>query len=144
MQVVLLGHVLGLEELPHVLRLAVGVTLLRVARLVTQGELGQLTGVDQVVVGVGVPLGRGVEDGAQAEEPVEDAVVGLQVAAVLDQADPQRLAQHRLVVEHAGLCGRVHGVQPLGHADPQPVQTQQPDEPVQCLLHRRPPGRTRC
>ena len=117
-EVVLLRHVLGLEELLDVVGLAVRVTVLGdVAGLVGQRELLELAVVGQVVVAVAV-ADLVLEHRAQPEEPVEDAVEGLQVAAVLDQADHQRGAEHLALAEHARLGHRVHGVDRLRRTRP--------------------------
>ena len=143
-QVVLLGHVLGVEVLLEVAGLAVRVALLRVvARVVREGELLELAVVGEVVVGVGVAVLLLGQDRLEPEEPVEDPVERLDVAAVLDQRRGQRRAQQLTLGEHSGLRGRAHGVDRLRDADPHPAQAQQPDEPVQCSFHLDHTGRLR-
>ena len=141
-QVVLLGHVLGLEELLDVVGLAVGVAVLGgVAGLLGERELLQLALVGEVLVAVPVTVTDVVlDDRPEPEEAVEDPVEGLQVAPVLDQADRQRGAQHLAVDQDAGLGDGVHGVDGLRGAHADAVEPQQPDEPVDRALHRLRPA----
>ena len=141
-QVVLLGEVLGVEVVADVDRLAVAVPLLRgLARLLGQREVLERAGVGEVFVAVPVAVpGLRRPDLHQREEPVEDLVEDLLVAPVLDQRDAQGGLEVRLVGEHPRLAGAGHGVEGLGDRDPDLAQPQQPDEPVQRVLHQPSPA----
>ena len=89
MQVVLLGHVLVVEELADVDRFAVRVAVLRgVTGVLGQAERVERARVGQVVVRVTVLVLVVVEHALQPEEAVEDTVEGRLVATALDQAHP--------------------------------------------------------
>ena len=83
----------------------------------------------------------GAADLHQREELVEDLVEDLLVAPVLDQRDAQGGAQLLLVAQHPRLAGAHHRVERLGDRDAHAAQPQQPDEPVDGVLHQRLPPR---
>jgi hypothetical protein len=144
-QVVLLSELLGVEVVADVDGLAVRVALLRgLARLLGQRELVEaVVGAGEVLVAVPVAVpGIGRADLHQREELVEDLVEDLLVAPVLDQRDAQGRPQLLAVAQHPGLRGARHRVQRLRNRDAHLAQPQQPDEPVQGVLHHPPPDRS--
>ena len=95
--------------------------LRRVARLLGQREGLQRALVGQVVVSVAVPVPDVVTtDLHQCEEPVEDLVEHLLVAAVLDQGDAERGPELLAVAQHPRLPGTRHRVECLRDRDPHP------------------------
>jgi hypothetical protein len=99
-QVVLLGQVLRVEELPDVGGFAVGMPLLGgTGRLVTESHLVGSPGVVEVVVGVPVACVAVVQHRPEPEEGVEDPVEGGQIPAVFDHRDGQPVMQEIAVGE---------------------------------------------
>ena len=136
-QVVALGQVLLLEVVSDAGRLAVLMAGLRcLAGLFGERERFQVTGVGEIVVGVGVTVALVVRAHThQREECVEDLVEHRLVAMVLDQGHAQRGAQHGPRRQHPGLGGAAHRIQRFGDGHPHSGQPQQPDESVQGRLH---------
>ena len=120
-EVVLLRHVVGVEVLPDVLRLAVGVALLRVvAGVLRERELLELPVVLEVVVGVGVPVAVGL----RGERPQAEAAERERVPRdVLERAED--VGQHG--VEQPGPLHQAgfHSV-PVGGRDDQRQRVELP------------------
>jgi len=129
-------EILGAEVVADVGRLAVRMPLpggqrrLRRDRERLRGPL-----VGQVLVPMAV-LGPGRwRDGFEPEVAVEQLVEQLLVAPVLDQRHPQHAAQRLPVGQGAGAGRGAHGIERLGHRHADPVQAQQPHEPVHAAFH---------
>jgi hypothetical protein len=112
------------------LRVLVGVAAVLPRRLalevLAQAELGRGAAA---LVHVRVHLGRGRGLRPQAEEQVEQAVVGLDVLATLDQRRAQGVAHDRALAE-ADVGERAQRVEPLGRRHAHVVAAQEPDEVV--------------
>ena len=66
---------------------------------------------------------------------VEQYVEHFAVPPILDESHDQGTSKRLPVAEGSRLCAGAHGIQRLGHGDSYSVRPQQPDEPVQSVLH---------
>ena len=146
-QVVLLGQVLRVEEVADVDGLAVGVALLRgLARLLGEREVLQRALVGEVVVAVpvAVPDVRGPPTFTSAKNWSKISSKTSSSRRSLTSATRSAARSVSRSRSMPGCARARHGVERLRGGDPHPPQAQQPDEPVDRVLHELAPPLARC